>query len=210
MWQAQKTFILIHNILHNNGCNWVLDSVLCQELAFFYLSFFILSCELQAPLPDRVHWGVQKTTVGNLLVAQVHVSNTEQTKHLLDRKHLEIKFCLHLWQTGHKGLFNYFRNQKYLHQLVEIAVHLCRICTMNWKGKTSSELNLILLAGPTLPYWAKWKYLKIAKGSAGRRGRGTLKIKQQQDFLHWYPCVAANVNRNDFLPKDPRRGQTSG
>lgn len=139
---------------------------------------------------------------------QVHVSSTEQAKHLLDRKHLEIKFSFHLWQAGHKGLFNYFRNQKYLHELVEITIHLCRICTMNWKGKTSSELNLVLLVAPSLTYWVKTKYLKIAKGSAGRRG--TLKIKQQQDFLHWYPCVAANVNRNDFPPRDPRGGQRSG
>lgn len=188
----------------------MLDSVLCQELAFFYLSFFILLFELQTPLPDRVHWGVQKTTVGNLPVAQAHVSNTEKANNLLDRKHLEIKFSLHLWQTGHRVLLNYFRNQKYLHQLVEIAIHLCRICTVKWKDKTSSELNSILLVAPTLPYWAKRKYLKIAKGFTGRRGRGTLKIKQQKDFLHWYLCVAANVNRNDFPPKDPRWGQRTG
>lgn len=93
---------------------------------------------------------------------------TEQANNFPDKKRFEVKFNLHLRQTADKVLFHYCRNQKYLHQFIEIVVHLCRTCTINWKGK---QLNLPLILTATLPYWARRKYLMIAKGFVCRRGR---------------------------------------
>lgn len=50
------------------------------------------------------------------------------------------------------------------------------------KGQTSFELNFILVVTPTLPYWSKRKYLKIAKGFVCRTGREHYKLKNDRIF----------------------------